>query len=56
MTELDFSTPRYQPAELIRLADIERAKYLKALFKRLFARLFGRRGPVATPHFGGAKA
>ncbi|MDQ2080357.1 hypothetical protein RA307_09200 [Xanthobacteraceae bacterium Astr-EGSB] len=55
MTELDFSTPRYSPAELMRLADIERAKYLKALFKKLFARLSGRTTAV-TPHFGGAKA
>jgi hypothetical protein len=55
MTELDFSTPRYTPAELIRLADIERAKYLKALFKRLFARWSGRTA-VITPRFGGAKA
>jgi hypothetical protein len=38
MTDLDFNVRRYSHVELMRIADAERAKYLRALFQRLFAR------------------
>jgi hypothetical protein len=56
MTNTNPDFYRYSPAELQRLADIERAKYLRAMFGRLFARWSGRQTAVATPALRGAKA
>jgi hypothetical protein len=56
MTDIDFNVRRYSQAELMRMADAERAKYLRALFKRLFARLSNREVAPATARLSGAKA
>lgn len=56
MTEREINLSRYHPAELMRIADAERAKYLRALFKRLYARWSGRRSVAGSPQLGGAKA
>jgi hypothetical protein len=56
MTDFDIVYHRYSPAELQRLADAERAKYLRALFKRLFARWSTPEVAPATGRLSGAKA
>jgi hypothetical protein len=56
MTDFDFNVRRYTPAELQRLADQERAKYLRAMFKRLFARWSNRETTAVSPRLSGAKA
>lgn len=55
MTERDLFTNTYNQAELMRMADMQRAKYLKALAKRIWA---GVTAPKAgkLPQLGGAKA
>jgi hypothetical protein len=56
MTDLDFNVRRYSQAELLRMADAERAKYLRAMFKRLFARWSTPEVAPATGRLSGAKA
>jgi hypothetical protein len=56
MTDLDFNVRRYSQAELMRLADVERAKYLRALFARLFARWTTPAVAPATGRLNAAKA
>jgi hypothetical protein len=56
MTDLDFNVRRYSHAELMRLADAERAKFLRALFKRLFARWSTPAVAPATGRLSSAKA
>jgi hypothetical protein len=56
MTDIDFNVRRYSQTELMRLADAERAKYLRALFQRLFARWSTPEVAPATGRLSGAKA